>query len=317
MIDNRLIMYDMKIIIIYMLDFYRNIYGDKGIEYLKQYIDYYANEKPIQYEKIALERYLIYKLTAESTVKFIKNADCDSLEVVVRDYKKIYPWLKSFKVREQQFENRYELYNAYDYVLRGDTMTSIQTTLKKYLYLKLGIKEFPKNISFERYIFNNLQYLDLSFSCGLFIESMHCFGNFIPVPQGFNVGRSYFGITDYWDLTMECLYKWYLDNSSGNHNDKALELLFKHANVKYKQAIINNTKIWLNMFHDWNDFLKQNYLYCYVDENTLEPLYLFDGHSFEHPVPETIEEIEELFIRASNFAHNRMIEMGVEEIDNQ
>lgn len=308
MIDNRLVIYDTKYIILYMIYFYRDFYQNRGMEYLEPYVNSFVNEKDVN--KAVLKRYLLYKMTAESTVEFFKNVDCDSLEVVVKDYKKLFPWLSSFDTREQTFENKYELYNNDNIIFRGDTMTSIQTTLKKYLYLKLGIKKLPNNVDFNRFIFNNMEFIDISEECANFVASMHCMGNFIPVPQGFNIGRANFGRFDYWDLTMDCLYQWYLDNSNGYSNDDALKLLFRYANVNYKQAIINNTKAWLKMFNNWEDFLKQNYLYCYVDENTLRPYHLFEEHSFDHPVPETLEEMEELFENANYFAIIRMEEMG-------
>lgn len=313
MIDNQLVIYDTKCIILYMLNFYRHVYQNKGMEYLELYFTSTLNEEDVV--KAVLKRYLVYKMTAESTIKFFKNVDCDSLEVVVKDYRKLFPWLDTFNIREQAFENKYELYNNEGFIFRGDTMISIQTTLKKYLYLKLGIKKLPNNVDFNRFIFNNMEFIDISEECVNFVASMHCMGNFIPVPQGFNIGRANFGRFDYWDLTMDCLYQWYLDNSNGYSNDDALELLFRHANVNYKQVTINNTKAWLKMFNNWEDFLKQNYLYCYVDRNTLEPCRLFEGHSFDHPVPETLEEMEELFTNANYFAMTRMEEMGADSIN--
>ena len=140
---------------------------------------------------------------------------------------------------------------------------------------------------------------------------MYCHGNFIPVPQGFNVGRSNAGRWDYWDLTLDCLYQWYLDNSNEikNDNDGALEKLFSHSPEKNRIWAIDNCKRWLKMFDGWEDFINQNYLKCWVDSD-LKPFTLFENHSFEHPVPETLDELEELFKNASYIAFDRMVEMG-------
>lgn len=309
MIDNMLVIYDTKHILLNMIAFIRDFYDSKGVENLINYINYYNNESDSN--KAALERFLIYRMSARSTSTFIRNADCDSLEIVIKDYKRLYPWLKSFEVREQSYENKYELYNDENIIFRGDTMTSVQTSLKRYLYMKLGINELPNNINFEEFIFNNIQYLDISENCASFVSYMYSHGNFIPVPQGFNVGRSNVGRWDYWDLTLDCLYQWYLDNSNEikNDNDCGLEKLFRHAPEKDKIWAIDNCKRWLKMFDGWEDFINQNYLKCWVDSN-LKPLTLFENHSFEHPVPETLDELEELFKNASYIAFDRMVEMG-------
>lgn len=309
MIDNMLVVYDTKYIIMSMIEFIRDFYGSKGVENLTHYIYYHNNET--DENRMALERYLIYRMSANSTSSFIRNADCDSLEVVIKDYKRLYPWLKSFEVREQSYENKYELYNDKNQIFRGDTMTSVQTTLKRYLYMKLGLNKLPNNINFEEFIFNNIQYLDISDDCATFVSMMYCHGNFIPVPQGFNVGRSNAGRWDYWDLTLDCLYQWYLDNSDEikNDDDSALEKLFSYAPEKNRIWAIDNCKQWLKMFDNWEDFINQNYLKCWVDSD-LRPFLLFENHSFEHSVPETLEEMEQLFKNANALAINRMIEMG-------
>lgn len=309
MIDNMLVIYDTKYILLNMIEFIRDFYGSKGVENLINYINYYNNES--DYNKAALERFLIYRMSARSTSTFIRNADCDSLEIVIKDYKRLYPWLKSFEFREQSYENKYELYNDENIIFRGDTMTSVQTSLKRYLYMKLGVNDLPNNINFEEFIFNNIQYLDISENCANFVSYMHCHGNFLPVPQGFNVGRSNAGRWDYWDLTLDCLYQWYLDNSNEikNDNDGALEKLFSHSPEKNRIWAIDNCKRWLKMFDGWEDFINQNYLKCWVDSD-LKPFTLFENHSFEHPVPETLDELEELFKNASYIAFDRMVEMG-------
>lgn len=309
MIDNMLAIYDTKYILLNMIEFIRDFYGSKGVENLINYINYYNNESDCN--KAALERFLIYRMSARSTSTFIRNADCDSLEIVIKDYKRLYPWLKSFEVREQSYENKYELYNDENIIFRGDTMTSAQTSLKRYLYMKLGINDLPNNINFEEFIFNNIQYLDISENCANFVSYMYCHGNFIPVPQGFNVGRSNAGRWDYWDLTLDCLYQWYLDNSNEikNDNDGALEKLFSHSPEKNRIWAIDNCKRWLKMFDGWEDFINQNYLKCWVDSD-MKPLILFKNHSFEYPVPETLDELEGLFKNASYIAFDRMVEMG-------
>ena len=111
---------------------------------------------------------------------------------------------------------------------------------------------------------NNIQ---LSSNAGLFLELGHTLGNFIPVPLGFNVGRSNFGKWDSWDLTLFQIYKWYSDNSQENeyYNNQALERLF--TNDRNKQSTVLNCQEWLSTFRTWNDFVKENYLQSFVDRN--------------------------------------------------
>lgn len=302
MIDCKLMTIDIKNMIMYMIHFNRQYYDNLGLEYLNPYLDICASER--NRNKITLEFYLIYKLLDKSHVNYFSNIDCSSLETIVKDYKTIYPWLNNFSVREQRYPNKYELYSKNGIVFRGNIMTEIETTLRKYILLTLGINKLPKNLCFEDFVFKNLNYINISDNCRVFIQTMHCFGNFIPAPLGFGPGRSNSGIWDFWDIAMIQIFKYYLDKS-----DKPLEDLFKHANPMYKQDTINNCKQWLNMFENWQDFLDQNFLNCYVDAYK-RPIELFSYHLRTHPVPETLNEMEELFRTASNLALDRMHEMG-------
>lgn len=109
-------------------------------------------------------------------------------------------------------------------------MTSIWTTLKEYIKLKTGVSKINENDTWEMFILRECQRINLSFNAGLFLELGHSIGNFIPVPQGFNVGRSNWGKWDYWGLTLYQIYQWYRDNSvqRGYYNNQALETLFRN-----------------------------------------------------------------------------------------
>ena len=58
MIDNQLVIYDTKCIILYMLNFYRHVYQNKGMEYLELYFTSTLNEEDVV--KAVLKRYLVY-----------------------------------------------------------------------------------------------------------------------------------------------------------------------------------------------------------------------------------------------------------------
>ena len=47
MIDNQLVIYDTKCIILYMLNFYRHVYQNKGMEYLELYFTSTLNEEDV------------------------------------------------------------------------------------------------------------------------------------------------------------------------------------------------------------------------------------------------------------------------------
>ena len=54
----------------------------------------------------------------------------------------------------------------------------------------------------------------LSPEAGRFLQLTHSIGNFIPVPRGFNTGRSgEYAKWDSWDLTLAQIFQWYTDNS--------------------------------------------------------------------------------------------------------
>lgn len=302
MIDGRLMPVDVKNMIMYMIEFNRDFYESLGLEYLNPYLAIYDRERDAN--KKTLEKYLICRLIKKSSVNYFNHAECSSLESVVKDYKTIYPWLNDFNVREQMYSNKYELINKKGVIFRGDTMTGIEITLKKYILFTLGISKLPKNLCFEEFVFKNLEYINVSDRCEFFIQTMHSFGNFIPVPLGFETGRSNSGLWNYWDIPMAHIYRYYMDQS-----DQPLEDLFKHANPLNKQDTINNCKQWLNMFGNWQTFLDQNFLNSYVDKYK-RPLKLFNNHFMTHPVPETLSETEELFETAGSLALDRMIEMG-------
>ena len=135
MIDNQLVIYDTKCIILYMLNFYRHVYQNKGMEYLELYFTSTLNEEDVV--KAVLKRYLVYKMTAESTIKFFKNVDCDSLEVVVKDYRKLFPWLDTFNIREQAFENKYELYNNEGFYIQRRYDDKYSNNFKEIFILKI------------------------------------------------------------------------------------------------------------------------------------------------------------------------------------
>lgn len=116
----------------------------------------------------------------------------------------------------------------------------------------------------------------------------------MPVPPGFNVGRSNYGKWDYWDLTLCQIHQWYMDNPINSEyvNNRALDILFD--NDRNKQTSILNCQMWLKSFETWERFIQQNYMESFVDKNGV-PKRFFKSHSLNNPLPTTIKEFEEFF----------------------
>lgn len=268
-----------------------------GANELKYYLDKYTKEKDIL--KRNLMKFCIYKLSAELSDREIHNFDCDVSKDIIISFQRTYNWLSDSLFCHQKdgygnvISSKYELLKD-NMVFRGDTMTSIWTILKGYVKLKTGISRISENDTWEWFILRESNNIQLSSNAGLFLELGHTLGNFIPVPLGFNVGRSNFGKWDSWDLTLFQIYKWYSDNSQENeyYNNQALERLF--TNDRNKQSTVLNCQEWLSTFRTWNDFVKENYLQSFVDRNGV-PKQFFKNHTLEYPQPQTLQEYEEFF----------------------
>lgn len=268
-----------------------------GVNVLSHYMEVYRNEKNPSTRNLI--KFCIYKLSAQLSNRELRNFDCDVSREVIESFPQTYSWLKNSVIECQADTNgnvvpmKYQL-RTNDTVFRGDTMTSIWTTLKEYAKLKTGTHMIDENDSWELFMLRNYRKIDLSYHAGHFIQLGHSIGNFIPVPQGFNVGRSNWGKWDYWDLTLCQIHQWYMDNPRHSEyiNNQSLEILF--ANDRNKQASILNCQVWLESFETWERFVQQNYMESFVDKNGV-PKRFFKSHSLNNPLPTTIKEFEEFF----------------------
>lgn len=131
--------------------------------------------------------------------------------------------------------------------------------------------------------------IELSDAAYSFISNSYFPANFLPVPQGFNTGRSNFGKWDSWDLTLNQIYQWYMDNPQMNDptNDCALAEMFIHAQNKYCTE-------WLKNFHSWKNFVELNYMRSFLLPDG-RPKRFFVNHTLEYGLPKTIDEYEEFF----------------------
>lgn len=286
--------YDVKEKFLIMLQESQNF---DGAEELKCWLNMWLSEKDIK--KKNLIKFCIYKYSSNLKEPELKNFDCDASSEMTCLYKHTYSWLDGFRCEEKR-KGKYELVSG-DSHFSGDTMTSIWTVLKEYIQTQTNDSQ---KISFE-YVIRNIDNIEISDACSRFIELGHSIGNFIPVPNGFNNGRSHLGKWDSWDLTLTQMYQWYKDNhllkegsEIKNINNNALCDLFG----KRQDAKINCQK-WLENFKDWDSFVKENYFESFVDENGV-PKKFFDGHTLDNPLPKD-QQFEEFFKAASECIEKR------------
>ena len=272
-----------------------------GAEGLRYWLNMYMSER--DKNKKNLIKFCIYKYSSHLSDDNLKNFDCDVCFEVTDSYKKTYRWLNGYTCQEQQKSGKYELVRG-NSVFRGDTMTSIWTILKEYIKLKTAVYKIADNDSWENFIIRNVNNIKISDDCGQFIQLGHSIGNFIPVPPGFNVGRSNWGKWDSWDLTLTQIYQWYMDNRTpGNHfNNNALDRLFE--NDRYRQTTVETCQKWLRSFGTWENFVKQNYLESFLDRNGI-PKKFFKKHTLDYPLPNMLQECEEFFRTVNECIKNR------------
>lgn len=276
-----------------------------GCEKIKEFIRLYQvveDEKKKNLLKLNL-----YKLSGQLDVRHIREFDCDSCEDVTEVYNKAYKWLNDYNIEKQRNKTvKYELVKD-DVYYRGDTMTSPLTPLKRYFVLQ-GFDEKTIRKNFDDFVLDNISNINISENASNFICNTHSIGNFFPVPQGFNTGRSNFGKWDSWDLVMKQIYLWFQDNPniSVQTNNTALTKLL--SNSKNVGDAVNHCVQWLKNFSDWKDFVNDNHLNSYVDSKG-KPILFFKNHSLENPLPNTLEEMEEFFKNANNCILKRGIEV--------
>lgn len=148
-----------------------------------------------------------------------------------------------------------------------------------------------------------------------FANAYHTIGNFIPVPYGFNIGRSNFGKSDYWDLTLITIREWY-DEGCKPGMEKSQEIIKKLLN-KPSDMVIRECEKWLwwfgnkkNGLEGWMSFIEKNYLEDFVNKDNLyQPIQFCPNDKFA--VSEFFELCSELIIKRGQ----RLISELEKEID--
>ena len=219
--------YDVKNNLIDLLEAKQDFSGVLEMPY---YLEQYHQETSTARQN--LQRFLIYKLSSYLSDTDLKQFDCDVCEEMTTSYLKAYHWLDGYWSEQQPSTAvKYEVTNG-DITYRGDTMTSAGIPIKNYIQLKMSGQSKIQGNMWELYFLRNMEKIKLSPEAGRFLQLTHSIGNFIPVPSGFNTGRSgEYAKWDSWDLTLTQIFQWYTDNSNMTDicNHGALERLFTYA----------------------------------------------------------------------------------------
>lgn len=217
--------------------------------------------------------------------------DLDSIKEVVEIYCEANEFLNGGNIVTENCKVYRIEKNGYIYT--GETMNSGLLTLKKALQLSPNYKEnckkfgisgsFSKNI--DKFI-ANLHHFQIGVKIELlnkFLELTHTIGNFILVPEGFNTGRNLL-TSDYWSLALYNIYLWY-----ETKNDEYLHRFLAKRNPN----VVTYTKIWLDYFENWQNFVEKNYL---------QPFVVYENGTPTQPIPFW----EEHFNRYEKF-HNKKL----------
>lgn len=252
-----------------------------------------------------------------------KKIDCDVSLLNILIYAIAYNMMDA-EIKPQNDGDKYCLRKAnIDYI--GDTMNSCAKSVRDYLrkfnknqdIYKLKSKELKNEyieISTVNYwdacILDNYEYFNklIPDEIKTFIRINHTIGNFIPVTKYFNLPRAN-KTRDYWDLTLDGIYKWFEVFEKGNYDSNVGLIDIIGTGIKaYKdeKENIESCKKWLSSFRSWDNFIEMNYMQDFV--NTCEfknrkfgkPKELWKGH-FEKKTLNQESLFKEFFINSSSW----------------
>lgn len=235
-------------------------YKDINNDVIKKYFVYKAKSRDLKTFKLKNDgeyngyKYkkgeIVYKdgynfvKTIQNDIKYKGIIDPDSNSWLLQNiYMKL--WLNIEK-------DEYMKANKY---ICGDTMNSFS-------YVLQVISGYTINKSFDEYEKGNIKDRlnsndEINNELIRFLTNYHKLGNFIPVPNGFNVARSGYNAMD--DNWFDTLYKIenYYTNKSNSKNVRDLVSLLHNNTFK-------NVIEWLDKYKNFNTFVKKNYLenYC-------------------------------------------------------
>lgn len=237
-----------------------------------------------------IEKFLIYKLIKTD----IGNIDVYNNAKVKREKdKQLY-----VAIEDPDWKSNNEGILKYVYSLSGmrneynplsDAMTSILTPIasayelflepdlkanNKYGNKRITIKQLLEMRGSKDYdIINKLTEIK---ELNEFAQLGFTIGNYIPVPPGFNCERSNGGKNDSWDLTLMKICEWF-----NKEDDDVIFVDLLHDKCGKKENVLNWLKSYGNKENGWENFIINNYLQDFVDED-LNPIEFCDNHNWKH-----------------------------------
>jgi hypothetical protein len=275
-----------------------------------------------------IQRICLYKI---SSISF----DCDVSLFNIMIYKIAYNIAKTMDIEPQQsnvgriIPNKYKLVDE-NRAFIGDTMNSYATSIREYLrkynknenvYGEKGRPYLKYNCDWEYHILNDYDYFDklLPDYAKRFIKVNHTIGNFLPVPQCFNVTRAN-KTMDFWDITLYYIYMWYKSLEKDKCNDSIIKVLCgKTGAYNDENQNLKQYKDWLLSFKTWDNFIEMNYMEDFVnlskeaDKKFGEPKNLWNGHIQKYInsgrksdlIQQDEKDFEEFFTNASSWIVKR------------
>lgn len=300
--------------------------NEKGKEFIDK-IDHKDLDDLKDFIKICL-----YKIYANEL-----NVDCDVSKWTMDIFAKLYG--KDWKVVQIDKSYKYQLKNQTGTgpsVLSGDTMNSYATTVRKYIrktvinpnkdemidkeileanngswLINKTYRDISSKFYFDVAIVDNLGYFikklkdnkEIYNHLSNFIKVNHTIGNFLPIPNGFNVPRNS-ALKDYWDLTLLHIYNYFkcetpisfITDFEASDTKKWLDSFKNHDNTQEDKLIA------------WNNFVDKNYMQSFVHKKNGDKVYgmpkeLWEGH-FDvkgKVLPTKTDEYKQFFKNASEW----------------
>lgn len=271
-----------------------------------------------EYEEIEnpVDRYFAYRASKPGAIKCFP-AGADFAEVCNEKYREVKDPDGFGRLLQKIYEALWpdlakEAFMQKDGWIQSDTMTSAQRTLNHTVASMLETAEEARyRMSFgSRTRVGDSYCIDLyardregvkerfAKVPGLitFLNLYHTLGNYIAVPCLFNAARSgNYASHDYWNLTLQKIYEWYLEKENGKKCRIIQELL-------HNKGDSGACEKWLRYFGDgmegWMRFVKMYYLQDFVDQGG-RPIPFCKGHSWDQI---EISDCVEFFLNV-----NRMI----------
>lgn len=234
-----------------------------------------------------------------------KGYDFDAYKEVVEMYREAFVPFMECEIHPKSDVKQFHL-NCHHDKYTGETMNSGGYILKSSLQLsegywekcaELGVKgSFSNNYGL---FFKNIDKFTIEADINRlnkYLGLTHSIGNFIPVPEYFNVGRN-LPTSDYWDLTMYNIYLWY-KTKDDEYLIRFLTEIRDNSRVYAEgKRILDFAKPWLLKLESWQNFVKLNYLEPFVDKN-MKPIPFWDDHfeRFEKKQglsPQSINEVNQ------------------------